>query len=175
MRSDLQFKLLSHLNKKQQDSGFTLIELLVVVIIIGVLAAVALPNLLKQVGKARETEIKNAAGTVNRSQQSYHFERQLFAQGLTFLGISVPTQYVTNGSTTANLSIVGGTATAATVQPANSNAHNDGTRGYSARIDYANGTYVQIMCQSNDVTSFLGIPTSAAGVLSCPTDGIEIR
>lgn len=185
MRSDLQFKLLSHLNKKQQDSGFTLIELLVVVIIIGVLAAVALPNLLKQVGKARETELKNAAGTVNRSQQSYHFERQLFATGLTFLGITVPTQYITNGdpataATTGggggNLGIQTGGTSFATVQPANTDAVNDGTRAYSGRIEYSGGGYSQILCQSNDVTVQLTAPPQSTGsVMSCPTGAVIIQ
>ena len=180
MRSDLQFKLLSHLNKKQQESGFTLIELLVVVIIIGVLAAVALPNLLKQVGKARETELKNAAGTVNRSQQSYHFERQKFADGLSILGISVPSQYVTNGDPEVepepdgaggNLSIQV-TGPTATVQPANSNFTNDGTRAYSGLIEYGEGTYAQILCQSDGVSEYVAVPEAAD---TCATGSIEIR
>ena len=71
-------KLLQTLNNKKGEKGFTLIELLVVVIIIGVLAAVALPNLLGQVGKARESEAKTALGALNRGQQAYHLEASQF-------------------------------------------------------------------------------------------------
>ena len=97
MKPEVTLKYLKYLrSKKNGDEGFTLIELLVVVIIIGVLAAVALPSLLGQVGKARETELKNAAGTVNRAQQAYHFEKQVFAPHLTLLGVTVPVNYITN-------------------------------------------------------------------------------
>ena len=75
-------KLLQNLNNKKGEKGFTLIELLVVVIIIGVLAAGALPNLLGQVGKAREAEAKNGIGSINRAQQGYHFEARNFSPAL---------------------------------------------------------------------------------------------
>jgi type IV pilus assembly protein PilA len=72
-------KLLNNLQaKKKGNRGFTLIELLVVVIIIGVLAAVALPNLLGQVAKGRQSEAKNNLGAINRSQQAHRLEEGIF-------------------------------------------------------------------------------------------------
>ncbi|PMB03250.1 general secretion pathway protein GspG, partial [Fischerella thermalis CCMEE 5196] len=94
LKPELQAKFLQHLNnrKKKNDEGFTLIELLVVVIIIGVLAAIALPSLLGQVNKAKQSEARNYVGTVNRSQQAYYLEYQKFATELSELQVGIKSQ-----------------------------------------------------------------------------------
>ncbi|TYQ27067.1 type IV pilin-like G/H family protein [Pseudanabaena sp. UWO310] len=90
MKSEFKTKLIQHiLNKKNGEKGFTLIELLVVIIIIGILAAIALPSFLNQASKARQSEAKTYTGSMNRSQQAYYLEKQEFAPNLTTLAIGI--------------------------------------------------------------------------------------
>jgi type IV pilus assembly protein PilA len=55
---------------KRAAKGFTLIELLVVVVIVGILAAVALPNFLGQSGKARTTEASATIDAIKSGEES---------------------------------------------------------------------------------------------------------
>ncbi|MFN6571509.1 general secretion pathway protein GspG [Nostoc minutum NIES-26] len=111
LKPELQAKFLNHLSnrKNKEEEGFTLIELLVVVIIIGVLAAIALPSLLGQVNKAKQAEAKNNVGTINRAQQAFFLEYQGFAKDMSTLQVGVKSQtenFFYSVVTTADLGII---------------------------------------------------------------------
>ena len=87
MKSEFKTKLIQHmLNKKNGEKGFTLIELLVVIIIIGILAAIALPSFLNQAAKARQSEAKTYVGSMIKAQEAYYLEKQSYANSFTTLG-----------------------------------------------------------------------------------------
>ena len=60
----------------QDEKGFTLIELLVVILIIGILAAIALPAFLNQREKAQDSEAKSAARTAQTAMETFYTDNQ---------------------------------------------------------------------------------------------------
>ena len=72
--------MLHKLRKRAQDEqGFTLIELLVVILIIGILAAIAIPSFLNQREKAQDTDAKTTARTAQTAAESIYVETQSYA------------------------------------------------------------------------------------------------
>ncbi len=74
----------------QNKQAFTLIELLVVVLIIGILAAVALPQYQKAVEKARMTEAIMLVRAITNAQQVYFMANAEYATALDQLDIEIP-------------------------------------------------------------------------------------
>ena len=65
--------------RAQDEKGFTLIELLVVILIIGILAAIALPAFLNQRAKAQDSEAKSNVRTAQTAMETYYTDHQSYA------------------------------------------------------------------------------------------------
>jgi prepilin-type N-terminal cleavage/methylation domain-containing protein len=86
------------MRNKDEDQGFTLIELLVVMIIIGILAAIAIPVFLNQRKKAVDASIKSDLRTVAAEMETYYTDNQAYIYTTASTAV-LPTVTIVAGST----------------------------------------------------------------------------
>lgn len=73
-----------------KNSGFTLIELLVVVLIIGILAAIALPQYEKAVMKARAINAIQVVDAIAKASEAYYLANGTYTQNVGDLDVTFP-------------------------------------------------------------------------------------
>ena len=74
---------------REKKKGFTLIEILVVVLVVGILAAVALPQYQKAVWRSRSAEIKVFAKNLADAQGVHYLNSGAYAQDLSTMDIKL--------------------------------------------------------------------------------------
>ena len=86
----------------RKKSGFTLVELAVVVVIIGVLAAFAVPRFLASVERSKAAEAFNYLSSIQAAQERYHARQGTYADTVEGLDIKfTPPKYFTVGAIAA--------------------------------------------------------------------------
>jgi len=90
---------------RPHSAGFTLIELMIVVAIIGILAAIAIPNFLRYQAQARQSEAKTNLSGIFVAETTYYGEQSSFGTfnqvGFTLVGSANRYTYRSGGAAPA--------------------------------------------------------------------------
>lgn len=137
--------------RRNEESGFTLVELLVVMLILGILAAIAIPAFFSQRDKGYDSDAKANARTVQTALETYAVDNGGKYTGATMANLAAIEGTITNMSGTGGGSVSIGTPAAATYT-------------IVATSDSANTFTI-----SRAATGAVTFPCTASGKAGCPT------
>jgi len=137
----------SHLN---DESGFTLVELLIVMLVLGLLAAIAIPAFLSQRDKARDAEAKAAVRTAQTASEVIAVENDGAYDGA-------------NGVTVANIRVI-----EPTLNDANLSVPAVAADTFTVRVTSGTGNRFEVARAADGSTTFSCMTAGGGG---CPADG----
>jgi len=121
--------------------GFTLIELLIVVVIIGIVAAIAIPKFNNTKGKANAAALRSDLRTLATAQEAYFYDHAVYADSPALLNL--------NSSPGVVLTIISATAS-----------------GWSARVTHPHSFPLTCAIFTGTVSS-PPVPATAEGLVAC--------
>ncbi|HEX3319938.1 MAG TPA: prepilin-type N-terminal cleavage/methylation domain-containing protein [Terriglobales bacterium] len=154
----------------RKQKGFSLIELLIVVAIILIIAAIAIPNLLRARIAANESSAASGVRTVNTAEVSYYstYPTVGYSAALTDLGPGGPTAACPNPPTSTTSCLVDG------VLAYNGNPAGNGKSGYSYSYNSAAGAAGTLLVTYGIVADPMSLNTT--GVRSfCSLEDAVVR
>jgi type IV pilus assembly protein PilA len=106
----------SLIGRAQDADGFSMIELLVIVLIIGILAAIAIPSLLDQTTKANDAAAETQVGTLQTAIKTYATEHSGSYAGATLATLQAIEPTLRDTATAVAKEVGSATATSFTIE-----------------------------------------------------------
>jgi type IV pilus assembly protein PilA len=148
---NLRAKVGARLNGEKSEAGFTLIELLVVMLILGILAAIAIPAFFNQREKATDAQAKSAARTAETAMETFATENEGKYGGATALKLHEIEPTLVNSAT----------------EPNRISVSNLGNETFTVASTSGTGTKFEITRNAGGTVTFNCTPVKGG----CPTGG----
>ena len=176
---------------KNNNKGFTLIELLVVVLIIGILAAMAMPQYFKAMERSRMTEAVTLLANIAQAQQRKYMQINAYAKNYSGLDVAPKGasagNYCTKGTLAADGKCGKGNGFLVSLEQTNTTLNKGnavakrvgpGTLQYQYNlVRYYNGEGTQCNAENKNgaelCMDFCGLDDTAAADFKCCSDGTK--